>query len=151
MAKVSLIRATSKDLKEVAKIEKIASSKTYHALTRKGEIADYIKNDFVFLIKKNNAVVGLVSFKIKNKKTATCNGLVIYPKFRGKGFARTAMVLALKKMSKYPRVDIVVHPRNSVAISLYLSLGFVIEAWRNNYFGDGEPRIIMVLVNKIRR
>lgn len=54
------------------------------------------------------------------------------------------MILALKKMTKYPRIELVVHPHNNPAISLYLSLGFKIESWRDNYFGDGEPRLVLV-------
>jgi len=144
MANIFLERATLKDSKEVTKIEKLGSSKIYHAVTKKDKILDYIKNDFVFLIKNNDIVVGLVSFKVIKKKTASCNGLVIYPKFRRKGFGIKAMSLVLKKMSKYPRVDLVVHPHNNPAISLYLSLGFTIEAWQDNYFGDGEPRLVMI-------
>ena len=141
---ISLKRATFKDYEEVAKIEKVGSSKTYHAVIRKEKILDYIKKDFVFLIKNGDTVIGLVSFMVIKEKTASCNGLVIYPKFRRKGFGIKAMSLVLKKMSKYPRVDLVVHPHNNPAISLYLSLGFIIESWQDNYFGDGEPRIVMV-------
>lgn len=54
------------------------------------------------------------------------------------------MSILLKKMSEYPRIELVAHPHNSPAILLYLSLGFIIESWENNYFDDGEPRLIMV-------
>jgi ribosomal protein S18 acetylase RimI-like enzyme len=72
------------------------------------------------------------------------NGLVISPKFQGRGFARQAIQLILKKVKKYPRIELMVHPHNVPALSLYLSLGFMIESWHNNHFGDGEPRLVLV-------
>ena len=143
MNTIVLKRATLKDFDEVAKIEKTAEGRTYCAVTERKEIISFIKNDFVFLIKNKEIVVGLVAFGKISKKTAYCNGLVILPKFRGKGFARKAMTLAIKKMAKYPRIELVVHPHNTPAISLYLSLGFVIEDWKDNYYGNGEPRLVM--------
>ena len=80
----------------------------------------------------------------KRGKTAHCNGLVVLPQFRRQGFGLRAMRLVLKKMQAYPRVELVVHPHNSPAVSLYLSLGFIIESWVKNYFGDGQPRLVMV-------
>lgn len=147
---ISLKRATLNDSDLVAKIEKIADSMTYHAVTKKKEVLDYIKNNQVFLVKNNAKIIGLVSFNVKGK-VAGCNGLVICPNFRRKGYAKKAMALALKALNDYQRIDLVVHPQNSPAVSLYLSLGFEIEKWKNNYFNDGEPRIIMVLVDRKKR
>jgi len=144
MNKILLKRATLKDINIIAEIEKVGSSKTYSARISEDELKEYIKNDFVFLIKNKDIIVGLVSFEVIKKKTAHCNGLVIYPEFRRKGFGIKAMSIVLKRMSKYPRVELVVHPHNNPAISLYLSMGFIIEAWRDNYFGDGEPRLVLI-------
>ncbi|MBS4012827.1 MAG: GNAT family N-acetyltransferase [Bacteroidetes bacterium] len=144
MNTIVLKRATLEDSQEVAKIEKVGNSKTYSSRTKKDEIENFIKDDFVFLIKNRETTVGMVSFKITKKKIVHYNGLVIYPKFRSKGFAKKAMFLALRRVSKYSRIELVVHPHNNSAISLYFSLGFIIEAWKNNYFGDGEPRLVML-------
>ncbi len=141
---ITLKRAILSDWPEIAKIEKSSNSNTYSARVLEKEIKDYIKKDFVFLIKNKTVTAGLASFKLLKKKTAHCNGLVIYPKFRRKGFGVKAMSLLLKRMNKYPRVELVVHPHNTSAISLYFSLGFIIEGWRDNYFGDGEPRLMMI-------
>lgn len=141
---VTLQRATLADVKEITKIEKSAQSKTYAARVKEKDIINFIKKDFVFIVKNKDITVGLVSFELTRGGASHCNGLVLYPKFRGKGFARQAMGLLLKKMVKYKRAELVVHPHNSPAISLYLSLGFIIEDWCKNYFGDGEPRLMMV-------
>jgi ribosomal protein S18 acetylase RimI-like enzyme len=144
MDKITLKRATLENAKEIAKIEKSAQSKTYAARIKEQDLIDFINNDSVFLIKNEGVTVGLVSYEVTKKGVSHCNGLVLYPKFRDKGFARKAMKLVLKKMIKYPRAELVVHPHNSPAVSLYLSLGFIIEDWIKNYFGDGEPRLMLV-------
>lgn len=144
MIYISLKKATLKDVEEITELEKIADSKTYSARVKEDEIKNFIKNDVVFLIKRQDKNIGLVSYEIVKRKTAHINGLVVNPKFRGKGYARQAMLLLLKKMRQFPRIELVVHPRNTPAVSLYLSLGFIIESWKNNYFGDGEPRLVLV-------
>ncbi|MCU0680442.1 MAG: GNAT family N-acetyltransferase [Planctomycetes bacterium] len=144
MNKILLTRATIKDQKEIAKMEKLANSKTYAARTSVEEIEDFIKNNFVFIVKNGNEVIGLAAYEELKRNTVHINGLIITKKFRGQGFARQTMNLLLKKMLKYSRIELVVHPHNNKAVCLYLSLGFFIESWRDNYFGDGEPRLMLV-------
>jgi len=143
METISLKKASLKDLEIIADIEKNASSKTYAAIIGKEELEKFLQNDQVFLIKNEESIIGLASFET-NQNTAHCTGLAIYPEFREKGFGNKAMRLLLKKMEKYQRVELVVHPHNNSAIKLYLSLGFIIESWENNYFGNGEPRLVMI-------
>jgi ribosomal protein S18 acetylase RimI-like enzyme len=45
-----------------------------------------------------------------------------------------------------PSIDFAVHPDNHAARALYASLGFAPTETRENFFGDGEPRLIMQLV-----
>ena len=143
MSNIILKRATLNDLPEIAKLEKTASSKIYSARVEENELKDFINNEFVFLVKKGDKVIGLVAYKIIKNKIAHINGLVINPEFQGQGFAKQTMSLLLGKIGRRPRIELVVHPHNTPAISLYLSLGFIIEAWRNNHFGDGQPRLVM--------
>jgi ribosomal protein S18 acetylase RimI-like enzyme len=37
----------------------------------------------------------------------------------------------------------VAHPENEIALGLYMSLGFEIESRQENFFGDGEPRLVL--------
>jgi len=141
---ILLKRATTKDVKAILALEKVANAKTYSARINEEEIRDCLKNEFLFLIKKREVIVGIVVYKVIRKNTVNINGLVIDPKFKGRGFARQATLLTLKKVRKYPRIELMVHPHNVPALSLYLSLGFIIESWQNNHFGDGEPRLVMV-------
>lgn len=144
MNKVLLERATRKDLKAVADIEKEAQSKTYSALIDEAELKNFINNEFVFLIKRQNVILGLIAYKIVKKNVVYLDGLVVRKKFRRKGIAKQTVTIILKKISKYPRIELLVHPSNNPALCLYLPLGFFIESWKDNYFGDGEPRLMLV-------
>ncbi|HNX10964.1 MAG TPA: N-acetyltransferase [bacterium] len=144
MGNIVLKRATLKDAKEVLALESSANSRTYSARISEKALNHFIKNEFVFLIRKGSKVVGLISYEVKRGKTMHLNGLVIKPELRGQGFARQALSSLLKKKLGYSRIELVVHPHNTPALTLYLSLGFMIESWQDNYFGDGEPRLLLV-------
>ena len=42
-----------------------------------------------------------------------------------------------------PFIDLAVHPENQAARALYVSYGFTQTRIHENFFGDGEPRIVM--------
>lgn len=48
------------------------------------------------------------------------------------------------KIPNVSKVWLVTHPDNAAAIGLYESLGFKITERKENYFGNGTPRVIMV-------
>jgi len=69
------------------------------------------------------------------------------PKFRNKGCATAALKWISSKLKKFKRIDLLTHPHNTAAIRAYFKLGFVIDSWVDNPFGDGEPRIRMIKEN----
>jgi ribosomal protein S18 acetylase RimI-like enzyme len=40
-------------------------------------------------------------------------------------------------------VHLVVHPKNVGALLLYLKCGFEMYGWDENYYGDGQPRLLV--------
>jgi len=144
MSNIVLERATTTNQKEIAEIEKMANSETYCARLGDEEIKEFIEHDVVFLIKKGNDCIGLVSYEKISDDKVHIDGLVVKEEFRRMGFAKQAMDIVLSKLSCYSRIELVTHPHNNNAICLYLSIGFFIESWLDNYFGDGEPRLMLV-------
>jgi ribosomal protein S18 acetylase RimI-like enzyme len=144
MENITLKRATLEDFNEVFNIERSANSSTYFARTTEKEAKEYLTNDVVYLIKRGNIVVGIVSFENKTAEHAHISGLVVKPEFHGQGIGRQAMASVLAELKDRKRIDLTVHPHNNPAVGLYLSLGFIIESWKDNHFGDGEPRLVMV-------
>lgn len=139
-------RASEKDIQNVLEIEKTTvDSKIYHGLFSEKEVLDYIKNEIVYLIFKERSLVGLISYQMKGSDHAYIGGLTIKPEFQGQGIGTEAMQKLLEELKECKIIDLVVHPENLNAIKLYKSLGLIEKSRMENYYGDGEPRLLLVL------
>jgi ribosomal protein S18 acetylase RimI-like enzyme len=144
---VNLRKATTKDLETLLSIEKSVSNlKTYSALITEDEWKKELSESTVYLIEKDGVVVGDISYELKKDNHAYLSGFAIIPEFQGQGIGREALTKVLKELKDVRRVDLATHPHNIPAIRLYLSFGFIIESWKDNYFGDGEPRIVLAKI-----
>lgn len=141
---IELFRATIEDANVLLEIEKTTNGlNVYSGYYTPEEIKNWIKTEIVFIIKKDTLVVGSISYEIKDKNHVYISGLVIRPEFQKMGMAREAMNLLLGEFSNVKKFSLVVHPDNH-AVKLYKSLDFNQESVVENYFGDGEPRMIMI-------
>ncbi|MGW8184926.1 MAG: GNAT family N-acetyltransferase [Candidatus Moraniibacteriota bacterium] len=141
---IKLFRATIEDANVLLEIERTTEGLgVYSGYYTQEEIINWIKTEIVFIIKKDDLVAGSISYEIKDKNHVYISGLVVRPEFQKMGIAREAMNLLLDKFGDVKRFSLVVHPDNH-AVKLYESLGFSRESVVENYFGDGEPRMIMV-------
>jgi len=107
------------------------------------EFLEWINTDVVYLIEEDGVMVGDISYEIKDGDHTYISGLVITPEFQRRGLARQAMLLLIDELKDFRRLSLVVHPDNH-AVKLYESLGFVATERKENFYGDGQPRIIMV-------
>ncbi len=144
---IKLRRATLEDVDNVLEIEKTADGvKTYSALTDRSDVIKYIANDIFYIIEKNNEIAGNVSYELKDNNHAYLSGLVILPKYQGQGIARRAIGMILEELKDVKQIELFTHPENKKSIGLYISFGFKKTGEQiENYFGDGEPRIKMIL------
>lgn len=138
-----------KDVNAYLELEKTAiGQKTYSGIKDENEaLREFLENE-VYLIYKDGKLVGSTEFEMKSPDHAYLAGVVIHPDVQGQGIAREAVLFRLEKLKSVKRVDVVTHPENFKIINLYQSLGFKIEKLIENYFGDGEPRVMMVKVSK---
>jgi len=128
----------------VAFENRIAEPKLYgKPLDFKGAIHEIRNNHYYFIKNKKNELIGTAAYRIREDKSCYISNVAVATSYRGRGIARIAMEFLLKQCSDAGRIDLVTHPENCHAISLYESLGFVTELYAENYFGDGEPRFIM--------
>ncbi|HRZ34044.1 MAG TPA: GNAT family N-acetyltransferase [Candidatus Moranbacteria bacterium] len=142
---MQLIKATNKDVQVLLEIEKTTIGlKTYSGYFQEEEIKKWISNDIVYIIKNDGKIIGSIAYEIKNNDHAYISGLVIKPEFRKQGLAKKATVKLLEELKNYKKIDLVTHPDNVDAVKLYESLGFIEFGRKENFFGDGESRIIMV-------
>ncbi len=143
---IVLHKATAQDVDDFLVLENsVDGTHTYSAMTNREEALKDFEENTVYLIKKGNAVVGNISYKIESSSHVHISGLVIAPLFQGRGIGKEALETILKEHKNVERVDLVTHPENTRAIALYESLGFKVESQKENYYGDGEPRLVMVL------
>ena len=144
MSDLTYKRATEEDVDAYIQTEKTVEGQiVYYPLVKKDEALEEIRKGTVYLITKDEVLVGNISYQIKEDGTVYISGLAVDPKYQRQGIAREALNKVLKENENAHRVELVTHPHNTPAIILYLSLGFLIEKWFDNYFGDGEPRILL--------
>ncbi len=143
--KVTLARATLGDASQILEIEQsVGGLKTYSNLKTLEDAEKQVTESVTYLIKQGEEVVGNVSYVIKSPERVYIDGLVVMPQFSGQGLGKKAMKVMLEEIKDYKRIDLVTHPENAGAVKLYQSLGFEIESRVEDYFGDGEPRVVMV-------
>jgi ribosomal protein S18 acetylase RimI-like enzyme len=149
--RVTFEQAVLADATALAAFErKVADPKLYGPpLDFEAAIREIGKNHFYF-IKAGNTVVGTAAYQIKSDKSAYISNVAVLPEFRRRGIAREAMLFFLDKCKTANRIHLVTHPENRNALALYSSLGFKVESRQENYFGDGEPRLILVLERESR-
>ncbi len=144
---IHLKKATLADISLLVDIEKsVAGTCLYSPIVDREEWIEEFQKNSVFLIEKNNEIVGDTSFEKRGDGSVYISGLSITPRFQGQGIGRVAVKILLdEKLRNEKRITLVTHPDNSIALSLYQSFGFVVGERKENYFGDGEPRVELLL------
>ncbi|MFA5747280.1 MAG: GNAT family N-acetyltransferase [Candidatus Paceibacterota bacterium] len=140
--KIELKRAVIADIDKFLGLEKLAAgTPIYSAMTDKEDAFNEISKNTVYFIEKDGETVGNISYEIKESKTAYISGLMVDPRFQGQGIGKQAMAMIIEELKDMEKIELVTHPRNTKALMMYLPLGFEIDKWIDNYFGDGDPRV----------
>lgn len=143
---INLRKATPADIPILLDIEQsVAGTKLYSPMLDKGEWEEELKKGVVYIIEENALPVGNTSYEKRFDGSVHISGLVVSSQFQGRGIARAVLTRVLEEVENAKRIDLVTHPDNVPALKLYQSFGFVIESRKENYFGDGEPRLVLVL------
>jgi ribosomal protein S18 acetylase RimI-like enzyme len=103
---------------------------------------NYLRGGHTFICYEGDKSVGLYSYKETDKEGVELKSLAVIPEFQNRGIAKTMME------DFFSRIDgkksfLVTHPKNTGAIILYLKSGYVITGWKENVYGDGEPRLYL--------
>jgi ribosomal protein S18 acetylase RimI-like enzyme len=108
-----------------------------------------IRKNFLYFIKKDGVIVGTAAHRTEPNGTIYISNINIDPDYQRQGIARAAMQIILTEHQAAKRVELVTHPKNQNALRLYQSLGFTIESQRENYFGDLQPRVVLILAKNL--
>lgn len=141
---LSFRRATPEDADAFLALERsVAGTRMYSGSADKAEALQEIAENEVYLIYRGEQLVGSAAFQMKGPDHAYLSGVVVYPDYQRQGIAREAALFRLRKLQGVKRIDLVTHPGNFKTINLWKSLGFEVEKRIENYFGDGEPRLVL--------
>ncbi len=108
------------------------------------EQKDYLRGSEVYIFYKDRQPVGFFAYK-KDDNKVEIKSIVVVPEEQGKGIGKK-MMQKLFELLPNIQMTLVTHPKNRSAIVYYLKSGFEIYGWKENYYGDGEPRLLLKLV-----
>ncbi|MFA5876757.1 MAG: N-acetyltransferase [Candidatus Paceibacterota bacterium] len=146
--RITLETATDADIDEYIVIGKKVQSKAFSTFTDPQALAIHIKKGQTYSIRSKGRIAGFISCEDTNKKEMYLSNFAIDPQFQGQGIAREAVEGILSNVEIGSVVWLVTHPENIKALNLYKSFGFKVGELKENYFGDGEPRIVMTLLRE---
>lgn len=103
----------------------------------------YLKDCEVYMCEADGAPVGILAYA-QVRGEVEVKQILVLPEYQNKGYGKN-IVDKLIELTKGKKVWLVTHPKNTAAIILYLKRGFELAGWMDNYYGDGEPRIKLIL------
>lgn len=143
MKKILLKRARKEDWEIISNFEKNAKSEIFYpTMTKEKEIKNFLTKNTLFFIMWNNKRIGIIAYQKRKDYFYICE-FIINSNFQGKGFGKQALKNLIEKIGNNKKMMLVTHPENSSAISIYLKAGFKIKGWKDNYFNDGTPRLLL--------
>ena len=110
------------------------------------QVKDYLKNSVIYLCYDGNEAIASFSYELRKNNSVELMQMVVLPAYQKKGVAKFMMRNFLK-LTKGREIYTVTHPMNTPAIILYLKFGFQIYGWKDDYYGDGQPRLQLKLEN----
>lgn len=140
-----LRRADTSDFEAIVSFETDVMNRRLYGrpLDHAAALVEVQANEY-FLHVRRACIAATGAWRRRDDGTAYLSNIAVRPDLRRQGLARSMMVRLLDCCGDAAAVDLAVHPDNDAACSLYGSLGFKPSRREENFFGDGEPRLIMV-------
>jgi ribosomal protein S18 acetylase RimI-like enzyme len=143
---IILEQATPADLQAIIELESKVASRTYVPLGDEQQLIAIMAKGPIYKIKQREELAGIIAYYPKEDGSIYIVALVTDPKYRGQHLGREAMIKILEEIKDTPKIWLITHPDNP-AVKLYESLGFTITERKENYFGDGEARLVLTLIH----
>ncbi|PIQ71447.1 hypothetical protein COV87_03395 [Candidatus Roizmanbacteria bacterium CG11_big_fil_rev_8_21_14_0_20_37_16] len=133
------------NLKEVGKdlfsIDNAAFNRDYDLKARSvEEEVNYLQSSVIYVAYESTKAIGFVAYE--DKQDIEIMSLAVIPEYQKNGIGKLLLNQVLSVL-KNRKIHLVTHPRNTPAIVLYLKLGFIIYGLKENYYGDGQPRLLL--------
>jgi ribosomal-protein-alanine N-acetyltransferase len=112
-----------------------------------------VHGEHFVVIDSSSARAGLCGYAMvalePSRETAWLLGLGVHEDHRGRGFGDVLMSKAIEICEKAgaKQIKITVRPTNDAALGVYTKAGFSQVDEENDYFGAGEPRLLLMKRN----
>lgn len=138
------ITIRQKKLADVAEtlfdLEKTILTCPYHLGAAKIEqIHQYYSRNKIIIPYENEKPVGYLAYN-EDEEGIEIFGFGVLPEYQGKKIGAKLMLYLLKR-EKGKEMRLVTHPNNVQALTFYFKFGFRVYGWKDNYYGNGQPRL----------
>lgn len=131
-----------KEAQTLFELEKLAFHRDFDLSSRNiQELRDYLEKSETYILYADQKPQGFFAFKKTNNEIELLS-IAVNPDKQGKGYGRV-MMNKIIELAKGDSIQVVTHPKNRSAIIFYLKSGFEIYGWKDNYYGDGKPRLLL--------
>jgi len=143
------------DLKKNAQLlfemERAAFTEPYECPAVKvEEIILYLEDSYVFLVTDpKGKPLGFFAFQPHPDNSVELRLFAVLPEYQNKGIGKQMLTEFFEITKNRAEITARTHPRNKVALVLYLKHGFIIYGWVDDFYGDGEPRLLLRKRNKV--
>ena len=140
-----LRRAAEIDVGEIVAFEiDVMNTKLYGKPLDHDAARSEIAINAYYLNLRDQRIIATGAFRRREDASVYLSNIAVRPELRRMGLARAMLLHLLSCCSDAPTIDLAVHPENQPALGLYASLNFAPTRRHENFFGDGEPRLLMV-------
>ena len=142
--RLRFVRARLADAARFLALEReIDTPRLYRPAATRAAAEAEIRRTCLYFLWLGRRQVGTIAWRRCSDGSIEISNLAVRPRYRGRGCARAAMLFVLRKHARAKRFMLVTHPENAAALRLYAARGFSVRASRENFFGDGEPRLVL--------
>ena len=125
MNNITLKLATEKDIPVFIKLQdKIKDRKLYSFMDEEDVIEEFRKN-VIYMIYRNDEVVGSIAYEIKNDKEIYISGFFIDPKYQKQGICSEALKQVLEINKNFEKFYLLAHPDNKGTLALCKKFNFI--------------------------
>lgn len=147
MSQIEFVLAGESDIPALLHIEASASGRLYSAYNE-SELREFLSaGEKFYLIRRDGCVLGSASVEADTGQSIEFGSLVLLPEYRVRGLGVRVFRSAVQhfKSRGYTYIHALVHPDNEPMLRIYFAFGFKEARRIENAFGDGEPRVELVL------
>jgi ribosomal protein S18 acetylase RimI-like enzyme len=140
------VEIIKKELGEAAEVlldleKRILVEKYHNPFQNTGQVIEFYKQSEIYFSYLGNTPVGFMAYQ-RTGEVSELLGLGVLPKYQRVGIGKKMLFFFMEK-EKNRELKLVVHPYNAKALIMYLNTGWRITGYRENYYGDGQPRVIL--------